>query len=122
MSALRPIRFAELAISRPPGEKKIMAIISGYFDDSRKEDYVLVLAGLIGDADQWEHFENKWSYLLSRHNVPYLHMKEMGSTKGPFAKWLPHDEHREEVRNFFIDVVDAINSSDLQSYSTIVRL
>jgi Protein of unknown function (DUF3800) len=122
MSALGPIRFVELGISRLHGEKKIMAIISGYFDDSSKDDYVMVLAGLIGDANQWEHFENKWADLLSRHKVPYLHMKEMMSPKGPFAKWLPHEEHRDEVRSFFVDVVAAINSSSLQSYSTIVRL
>jgi hypothetical protein len=116
------IRLIEVAISRPPGEKKIMAVISGYFDDSRKENYVLTLAGLVGDEDQWQHFENRWADLLKKHDVPYLHMKEMMRPKGPFSKWLPHEAHRAEVANFFIDVTDAINSSRLHSYSTIVRL
>src|SRR6185437_11418258 len=59
---------------------------------------------------------------LRKHDVPYLHMKEMMSTSGPFSKWLPRDQHSEEVRDFFIDVVEAIKISDLQSYNTVVRL
>lgn len=99
-----------------------MAIITGYFDDSRKDDHLLTLAGLLGDTGQWGNFENKWSRLLKTHDVPYLHMKEMMKPRSPFAKWLPHQNHRDEVKSFFIDVIDAINSSQLQSYSTIVRL
>jgi hypothetical protein len=122
VSALGVIRLIDVAISRPSGEKKIMAVISGYFDDSRMDSYVLTLAGIIGDADQWSNFEHKWAILLRKHDVPYLHMKEMMRPNSPFGKWLPRDAHKEEVDNLFIDVVGAINGSGFHTYSTTVRL
>ena len=99
-----------------------MAVMTGYFDDSRTDGRVLTVAGLVCRVEQWEQFELSWADLLERHKVSYLHMKEMMEPNGPFAKWLPPDKHREEVKGFFSDVAAAINNSGLESFSSIVRI
>ena len=83
---------------------------TGYFDDSRKDNCVFTVAGLLGNALQWQQFEEAWSILLDRHGVPYVHMKEMMRLSGPYAKWLPPEDHRKEWEDFFSDIVKIIGS------------
>jgi hypothetical protein len=53
-------------------------MISGYFDDTRTNDTIWVVGGYVGYPNQWEVFEDLWNAALTRHDVPYVHMREMG--------------------------------------------
>jgi hypothetical protein len=115
------IRLSELSLSRPPGEPKIMAVMTGYFDDSRTDGEVLTVAGFVGDERQWDQFERTWSPLLERHGVPYFHMREIPNKSGPFAKWLPPQDHAEEHLAFFTDIVETIGACRFGAFGAIVR-
>jgi hypothetical protein len=99
-----------------------MAAMTGFFDDSRTDGEVFAVAGLIGNTAQWDFFEQRWASLLDRHGVPYLHMKEMPSSSGPYAKWVPAKDHEAEIRDFFIEVTNAINDCGFDIFGTIIRL
>jgi hypothetical protein len=88
----------------------MVAALSGSFDDSQDGEGkdLWVVAGYVGYASQWDHFERLWKAALDRHEVPYFHMKEMNDPAGPFAKWLPPQDHKDEVIAFFKDLVAAI--------------
>ncbi len=116
------MRLAELSLSRLSWGCKIMAAMVGYFDDSCTEGLVLTVAGLIGDERQWEQFDRTWPELLKRHDVPYFHMKEMVKPNGVFAKWLPPQDHAEERRAFFSDIVETISTCRFGAFGAIVRI
>jgi hypothetical protein len=86
----------------------LVALISGYFDDSQSTGDVWVVAGYVGYANQWEHLGRMWDEALRAHDVPYFHKREMADPAGAFAKWLPPEDHQEEVVAFFKDLVGAI--------------
>jgi hypothetical protein len=95
-----------------------MAVISdvlakGYFDDSQSTGEVWALGGYMGNPLHWESFDTYWPMALTNAEVPYFHMREMADPNGIFAKWLPHEEHREEVANFFSDLAKVISHSML---------
>jgi hypothetical protein len=98
----------------------LVALINGNFDDSEATGDLWVVAGYVGYANQWDYFERLWADALTRHGVPYFHMREMNRSSGPFAKWLPPQDHVEEVRAFFKDLVAAIRDSHLYMISSAV--
>ncbi|MGJ5036587.1 hypothetical protein ACQR13_20975 [Bradyrhizobium sp. HKCCYLRH3059] len=100
----------------------MVAPVSGHFDDSQSPDDVWTVAGYVGYANQWDFFNELWTDALVRHKVPYFHMKEMASPTGPFAKWLPANEHEEERAAFFKDLVAAIRRAGLYKVSSTVWL
>ena len=75
----------------------MVALITGNFDDSQSVGDVWTVGGYVGYANQWDYFKSLWKEALQRHGVPYFHMKEMADPDSPFAKWLPPQEHSEEV-------------------------
>jgi hypothetical protein len=99
-----------------------MAILKGYADDSKPGDRIWAVAGYLGNDLKWECFEEKWPKLLAKHDVPYLHMKEIGRPNGPFAKWHPLKEHNAETAALFSDVTDLISECWLTGFWSIVRL
>jgi hypothetical protein len=101
-----------------------MAVISasGYFDDSRTDGKVCTVAGLVGSPVQWEQFESRWTLVLDRHGVPYVHMKEMADPSGPFKKWLPPQEHRDEIKGFFSDIAIILNECRFSAFGATVRI
>lgn len=115
-----PIRASDLCIRTLPAEERLLALISGYFDDSRKEGEILVLAGYVAYANQWDHFERLWSEVLAAHGVPYFHMREMAGPNGVFKKWHPPKEHQDEVLVFFKDLVSTIRRCGLQMFASAV--
>jgi hypothetical protein len=100
----------------------LAAVLSANFDDSRASSDLWVIAGWAGYSNQWDLFEQSWTAALTRHGVPYFHMREMADPSGPFAKWLPPQEHVDEVVAFFKDLVDAIIKSALRMISSAVWL
>jgi hypothetical protein len=107
------IRSSDLCIRTWPLEARLVALISGYFDDSQEPGDLWVIAGDAGYVNQWKHLECLWNAVLAVHDVPYFHMREMPSRTGPFAKWLPPEDHQEEVIAFFKDLVGAIRKCGL---------
>jgi hypothetical protein len=100
----------------------LVALISGNFDDSQSSGDVWTVAGYVGYSNQWDYFDHLWSAALVRHGVPYFHMKEMMQANGVFAKWLPPENHVEEVASFFKDLVAAITKSGLYMVASTVWL
>jgi hypothetical protein len=114
------IRAADLCVRTWPPEQRVLAMISGYFDDTRTEDTIWVVGGYVGYPNQWELFESLWNAALVRHGVPYFHMREMGKPNGVFSKWHPPEEHQEEVLAFLKDLVAAIKKSHLRQFGSAV--
>jgi len=74
---------------------------SGKFADS---DFVC-MAGYISDDEGWTQFFEKWRKLLLRPEIPYIHMKEMISIRGPYKDLGWTSEQRDGILNEFIDVI-----------------
>src|SRR5260370_41893296 len=110
----------DLCIRTSPAEERLLALISGYFDDSRKDGEILVLAGYVGYVNQWEHFERLWNVALTTHGVPYFHMREMADPNGVFTKWHPPQDHQDEVLAFFKDLVSGIQKCWLHMFGSAV--
>ncbi|WP_315807376.1 MULTISPECIES: DUF3800 domain-containing protein [unclassified Bradyrhizobium] len=101
-----------------------MAVLTGYFDDSKTDGRVLTLAGYVGGERHWQMFEDQWAAVLDRFEVPYFHMKEFGQPKekSVYEKWLPPEEHNRERAHFMAGLVRAIGRSQLKGFSSIVRI
>src|SRR5262245_17223317 len=113
-----------VSVAGVPRGDRVMAVMTGYFDDSRDglDRHILALAGMIGIARKWEKFERRWKQILDKHDVPWFHMKEMASPSGPFSKWLPQKHHANEVRNFLSDLTETIDECRLDLIASIVRI
>jgi hypothetical protein len=116
------ISAADFGLRTWPPEKRLVALLGAYFDDSQSTGDVWAVAGYVGYRNQWDHFETLWRAALAKHGVPYFHMREMANKDGPFAKWLPHEDHQDEVLAFFTDLVDAIRRSHLRMIASAVWL
>ena len=86
-SQYRPIQTYS-PYSFPPGGR-IVAILKAYLDDSGDSDgpseTFLTIGGYLGDLDGWQYFEAKWGELLSKYEIPWLHMKEFKKENATFA-------------------------------------
>jgi len=98
-----------------------LATIKGWFDDSERAG-VCALGGYAGADHRWEYFDFNWPIVLAKHGVPYLHMKETHEPKGPYAKWLPAQNHRDEWVAFLRELAEAIHESRLIFFGSIVWL
>ena len=98
-----------------------MAIIKGWMDDSLRED-VWAVGGYAGADHRWESFDCNWPIMLAKHGVPYFHKREMADPSGPFAKWLPPQQHQQEVAEFFGDLASVIGTCKLVAFASLVRL
>ena len=95
-SSYRPIHTYS-PYSFPPGGH-IVAILKAYLDDSGDADGAsetfLTIGGYLGDLDGWQHFETQWAALLTKYEIPWLHMKEFKKENATFAN-LKSDPVRE---------------------------
>jgi hypothetical protein len=119
--------LSQFSVFTQPPKEGVMAVISdvlakGWFDDSQSTGEVWVLGGYMGSPIHWEVFDTYWPMALANSEVPYFHMREMADPKGPFAKWLPHADHRQEVDNFFSDMTKVISHANLHGFVCAVRL
>jgi hypothetical protein len=66
-----------------------MALIHLYLDESghSAEHPFVVVAGLIGMADQWEGFKDRWDAILAEHDVDEFHMTDFEARRGKFKSW-----------------------------------
>ena len=62
---------------------------TSYFDESGGLDHgFIAVCGWLASVERWQRFEKEWKLLLSFHDVPYFHMKELAHFNGPYEKWL----------------------------------
>jgi hypothetical protein len=104
-----------------PGEW-MLAVITGYFDDTQSDQRLCTVAGLAGYPNQWELFERLWGAVLAAHGIPYFHMREMAATGGVFARWHPPETHQEDVSAFLRDAIAAIRDPYLHMFASIVHI
>jgi hypothetical protein len=116
----RFVPAADFAIRTWPPEARLVALISGYFDDSQSVGDLWGISGYVGYVNQWEYLERLWNKAMADHGVPYFHMREMNDPSGPFAKWLPPEDHEAEVIAFFTDLVGAIRKCGLRMFASAV--
>jgi hypothetical protein len=103
-----------------------MAVLKGYFDDSRTDPKVAtpnwVVGGYLGDDHHWDCFNSMWPMAMANHGVDYYHGKEIQSPKGHYQKWHPLHEHKDEINGFMDDLTKVIGQSGLRGFASIVRL
>jgi hypothetical protein len=58
---------------------------TGHSKDERQK--FVGMAGLIATARDWEQFERKWKETLKSFRIPFFHMKDFASLRGPFKGW-----------------------------------
>ncbi len=71
-----------------------MTVLKAYGDESGKADAqcrAISLGAVIGEAPQWDHFNALWSEMLKRHQIEFLHMKDIigarHTKRGQFARF-----------------------------------
>ncbi|HEY1259808.1 MAG TPA: hypothetical protein VGF34_11210 [Stellaceae bacterium] len=115
---------ALLSAARVAKEFPIVAavVFRSWFDDSERDDQshnVSALAGCVGSDEQWETFNRLWKLnVLDKFNLEYLHMKELRSAQGQFAKFQDRNISIELTK----EIVTAISTASLRSFASIVRL
>ena len=98
-------------------------LTKGYFDDSQTSGQVWAIGGYVGRTFlQWNKFDLNWRLVLTKHGVPYFHMREMQDPHGVYSKWYPSGEHKEELADFFADLARVIDESALTPFSCLVRV
>jgi hypothetical protein len=115
------IELSELCIHGGIGPR-IMAAVTGYFDDSRTNGRLLTIAGFVGDEYQWKMFGKLWNDILNIYGVPYSHMKELGDPEGPYKKWHPLWMHQEDIESFLNLLAWAIGNSRIVGFGSTVYL
>lgn len=99
-----------------------MAMLKCYMDDSQEKDNVVwCVGGYVSNDAGWEQYDRLWPEMLARHDVPYLHMKEMGKPEGVYKKWQPRDQHKQEIDAFFKDATAIIHDCQLTGIWSRVR-
>jgi hypothetical protein len=92
---ISPLEHLALSVNlgrvRDEPESCFMAALTAYFDDSghHGDTKAMVIAGFVASVDQWLRFERDWNFVLRLPHIDldYLHMKELRSGKGKFAKF-----------------------------------
>ena len=91
----------------PPHRCRLRLMTHVFLDDSGKfsdSDFVC-LAGYIADDDGWNSLCADWGTLLSKHKIPFIHMKDMVALRGPYENLGWTHEQRDAVLSEFIDTI-----------------
>jgi hypothetical protein len=96
-------------------------VIRSWFDDSERDDEkhsVSSVAGCVGTDAQWQAFERAWATdVLQRFNLDYMHMKEVKSGAGKFAKFKDEREAEELAKA----IISAISNSGIHPFGAVAR-
>jgi len=80
------------------------------------------LRGYLGYANQWDHFGILWNAALKKHDVRIFICVKWQIRTVHSKKWLPPEEHQDEVIAFFRDLTNAILKCNLYKVSSAVWL
>lgn len=86
-------------------------MLRAYFDDSghNAQTEILAFGGFVGADAEWTAFDQDWSALLARYDLPHFHAAKMNRTFGPLCKgW-----SSERMATFMTEAVDALVKRDL---------
>ncbi len=102
--------------------------ITAYFDESQTQSVgtlqiprharVILVAGFIGWAEQWEHLECDWKGIFRQHHLPeqtVFHMSEFSQSVGAFKIFMDKQEERERFLS------QLIGSLGIRVITSIVR-
>lgn len=105
------------------GSHAHVLLLKAYLDDSGKSNdpdgSITCIAGAISPLQAWEELEDEWKQVLSKYEVPYLHMKEYAHSipGSPFEKW----KGREDIRRSFLSsLMDIMGKHILGVFGTTV--
>lgn len=83
--------LGRLAISLKPGNPAgtIFMIFTAYYDESgtHGDSPITVLAGFVGNANDWVDFEIEWRKILKKYNITHVHAKHLWHRQGQYKKW-----------------------------------
>ena len=87
-------------------------MIEAYFDDSGKESdashrFVVIAGYMAGGPGPWDRFSQYWRHLLIKHELPYIHMREVLG----FAKKRGWDAQK--LNGVLREFIGAIKDADL---------
>jgi hypothetical protein len=100
-----------------------LAMITAYFDDSGQHGSTpaLVVCGFVSSIDRWLLFEKDWSAVLQmpRFDLEHLHMKELRTGKGRFAKF---QDNLPLQRDLFERVHDVLSARTMHTVAGSIML
>lgn len=107
---------ASLYPSRPDG-RRVMVLTANYDESgTHAGSRVTVMAGFAAPSKLWESFEREWHKILRKHQITYVHAKELFHRQGPYRGW-----SRKKTRELFCDILYIIQNIDLFASKTILR-
>src|SRR5580704_14933077 len=73
---------------RDPCGREFM-ILTVYCDESGTHggSPCTVLAGFLGDANEWVEFEREWTKVLRKHQISHVHAKHLWHRQKEFKGW-----------------------------------
>lgn len=60
-------------------------MLAAYFDDGGDDDVVSVIAGYVGEEEEWELLEAEWNRFLVRHSLSFYHSVDSSHTEKLFS-------------------------------------
>ena len=94
-------------------------MLNAYFDESRIHEgsHICVVAGLVLADSAARVLSEKWSELLSDHDLTHFHAKNFAALSGPFRGW-----HRNRTPAFSQNATELINGALGYSGSPAMRI
>lgn len=113
-----PVTHLSSAVFPFDAKEKIMAFITGYFDESYTHSHPLVytVAGYISTDEKWIEFQKEWQAILDRENLPHFSMKDFANINSRNFK------HWTEARkvSFLQELLVILNKTYLRGFSASV--
>jgi hypothetical protein len=108
-------------------EESIVAILTGYFDESYShppQPLVYTVGGYISEDWRWRRFESEWASALDSEGIDFFHMKDFAHRKGVYAEWT-EDKRRKFLRKLHHiihsnTIKDFTNSVVVEDYDEVI--
>lgn len=109
-----------------PRKGRLVAVLTGYFDESGTQagSPVVVVAGYVARQDQWETFGEQWERALRDWHIPFFHMTDYENRQKYFGDWTGRERYERLARLYDIisgNVQFSISTSILKSDYAAVR-
>ncbi len=91
LQRLEPSHFCQQILILSSDHHKCMLMLSAFLDEtghsSDKAQRFNGMAGLMAPTKRLLRMERKWNRTLSRFRLPFFHMKDFASFRGPYKGW-----------------------------------